>query len=139
MKITLFHLLLVITFLAFVTSKGSEELNTGVSVKTRNELISRMWRVEQVLIDNVTDRTSDFRNSRFNFSKDGKYTFSRKSGKIKGSWELVKDEQKLILDKNTPDEQAVDILLISETQLYLSFTNTSKKVGESNSLYKLSF
>jgi hypothetical protein len=137
MKITLFHLLLLATALSFIAHIGKENVTTGTSVKTRKELISRVWRVQQVLVDNAIDQTSDFRNSRFEFCRDGKYTFSRKDGKVQGTWELRPDEQKLILDKGTPDAGAVEILMLSESQLYLSFPERTSKTASAASLFKL--
>ena len=137
MKITLFHLLLIATALAFIAHAGKDTVAGGPSVKTRIDLISRGWRVEQVLVNHSLDQTGDFKNSRFEFSKNGKYSFSRKDGKVQGTWELLPDEQKLILDKGTPDADSVEVVLLSETQLYLSFPEKSSKLGSDNSLFKL--
>jgi hypothetical protein len=137
MKITLFHLLLIATALSFIAHIGKDSVANAPSVKTRKELISRVWRVQQVLVNNTIDQSGDFKNSRFEFSKDGKYTFSRKGGKVQGTWELVPNEQKLILDKGTPDTDAVEILMLSENQLYLSFSDHSSKVN-AESVFKLS-
>jgi hypothetical protein len=137
MKITLFHLLLLATALSFIAHAGKDSGTTGTSIKTRKELISRVWRVEQVLVNNTIDQTGDFRNSRFEFSKDGKDTFSRKDGKVQGTWELMPDEQKLILDKGTPDADAVEILMLSESQFYLSFSEQTSKMASAASVFKL--
>jgi hypothetical protein len=137
MKITLFHLLLIATVLSFIVHAGNDKVAGGSSVKTRKDLISRIWRVEQVLGNQNMDKTGDFKNSRFEFSKDGKYTWSLKSGKVQGTWELVPDEQKLILDKGTPDADAVEIVMLSENKLYLSFQDESSKIGSDTSLFKL--
>lgn len=139
MKITLFHLLLFAALLTFITNMEVKGTKMNIPVKTRKDLMSKVWRVEQVLVNNAVDQTADFKNSRYDFKSEGTYIFNRKSGQVKGTWELVKDEQKLILDKNTPHEKAVDILLISDTQLHLAFLEKNQKGDETYSVYKLSF
>ncbi|QHT71159.1 hypothetical protein GXP67_33155 [Rhodocytophaga rosea] len=137
MKITLFHLLLIATALSFIAHVGKDNVTSGASIKTRKDLISRVWRVQQVLVNHSIDQTNDFKNSRFEFIKNGTYTFSRKDGKVHGTWELVPDEQKLVLDKGTPDADSIEIVMLSETQLYLSFPEKSAKLGSDISLFKL--
>ena len=102
--------------------QSCELLTTGGD-PTKLEMISKTWKVDIALIDNVVDNTNDYSGYRFEFRSDGSYSFENGSGSaITGTWELNSNETVMILDEDTDDETEVNILEINEVSLILQFS-----------------
>ncbi len=107
---------------------------------TEQELISKEWKVDRVLINNVPDQITDYKSYRRRFDSDGSYTFKDAPGVVKkGTWKLVSNNQRLLLDMGTSEEQSILIInSISGDKLDLEFTLQSKyKTGEQKAVYEL--
>jgi hypothetical protein len=103
---------------------------------SKRDLISRPWKVEQILVDNLPSDT-DYSNYEFNFQKDGSYTLTTAAGIGQGTWELSSNGQQIILDKGKLNEDVGTILLLHSEKMHLEFTQMDPKTGNKQLLFKL--
>jgi hypothetical protein len=139
MKITLFHVLFVavsFTLIANGMNKNSKPIIMDLR-DSKLEVISRVWKVEQVLLNDSIDRTTDFKDYSFEFKDNGKYIFSGLKNQIEGTWEFAGGETKLILNKNTSQEEMVDILLLNQIQLHMGYSQSTHITGFQKASFKL--
>jgi hypothetical protein len=115
--------LLLMMSLIFVAA-NCEKPEPGPTPPTETEMLSKEWRVKRVLIDNVPDQSTNYSAYRRKFNSDGSYRFTDGPGKTKtGKWKLSSNNQRMILDESTDEEETVFILNgISEDELDLEFT-----------------
>ncbi|WP_242928417.1 hypothetical protein [Pontibacter vulgaris] len=101
----------------------------------RDLLTSTTWQANHVFLDGV-DVTSrvDLTQTSFKFEKNGNYTFKFDGNPIIGTWEFADNEQKLVLDKGTGDEENVKILLLSATNFNVQFEEVDDDTGINHTL-----
>ncbi len=119
------------------TSCKKEDGSQPNPATSKKALISKTWKVDQVIINDVRDQTTDYSSVRFQFKSDGTYKVNAVTGNVEGIWELSSNEQKLLTDKGTADEDEVTILLLNESQFHLENVETSPKTGTKKTVYKL--
>ncbi len=124
---------LLLFFTACKNDDGPKPGPTG-----KKDQISKVWKVETVLVNNSPDQTTNYSSYRFEFKKDGTYTFTLGTDSGSGSWEFTSNEQKIVFDKGTAQEALVNVLSLSDSQLEIEFTFTGNgKTGERKVIYKL--
>lgn len=72
--------------------------------------------VSQLFLDQLE---YDITKNRVKYDKAGTYVDSYERMSINGTWEFTADEQSLILDKGTDDENTARIIRLTATELYL--------------------
>lgn len=124
--------------LTFVAAKCGPDPQPQPTV-SKKDLISKEWKVDKVLINDVRDQTTDYNSYRRKFNADGSYKFTDAPGIVKkGTWELSSSEQKIVLDKDTDEEQTVSILgPVKPDKMELEFTSNHYKTGHQEIVYKL--
>jgi hypothetical protein len=110
-------------FVAFASCKKEETTTPPVHNPTKKEMISRTWKVETMTVNQMPMPDSFFVNSRMTFKADGTYTTSDGSGDDdNGTWEFNSEENKIIMDKGTSDEETMDIVELSSSKLRVKET-----------------
>ena len=90
--------------LIFGTSCGKYEEGPGISFRSKKARVANTWAVEKYTINEVEQSTILFADVTFEFTKDGKYTFTfGTNGSEKGTWEFG-DKKETI--KTTEDGQS---------------------------------
>src|SRR5690349_16851774 len=80
----------------------------NVDPASKEQLLSKEWKVSQVLINNIPDQSVNYSAYRRRFDAGGNYTFTDGAGTtLTGTWEFDSNQQNLILDKNTSKQQTV--------------------------------
>ena len=110
----------------------------NVNPASKEEMLSKEWKVSQVLIDNIPDQSVDYSSYRRRFDASGNYTFTNNPATIlTGTWEFDSNKQNLILDKNTGKPQTVRVVVLDATHLELEFVVENYKFGQQVVLYKM--
>jgi hypothetical protein len=131
-RLSLFSLLLVLC-LPLLALKCE-----NVDPPTKEELLSKEWKVSQVLINNIPDQSTDYSNYRRRFDNGSDYTFTNAPGTVlNGKWEFDSNKQNLILDKNTGKQQTVRVVVLDATHLELEFVVDTYKMDQQLVVYKL--
>jgi hypothetical protein len=128
--------LLVMLWICLTACK-KDDGNQPTPNTSKKDLISKTWKVDEVLINDVRDQTTDYSSVRFQFKSDGTYKITAVNGTVEGTWELSSNEQKLLMDKGTDDASEITILLLNETRLNLENVETSPKTGTKTTVIKL--
>jgi hypothetical protein len=115
---------------------GCEEKKVEPS---RQEMISKTWKVGQVIVNGSVDGSSDYSSYRYEFQPSGTYIFSGSNRPTRqGKWEFTSTQQKIILDKSTPAEEIVLVISLTEASAELEFTvPATYKSDEQKMLVKL--
>jgi hypothetical protein len=110
----------------------------NVEPASKQELLSKEWKVSQVLIDNIPDQSMDYSGYRRRFDANGNYTFTNAAGNtLTGTWEFDSNQQNLILDKNTSKQQTVRVVVLDANNLELEFVVKNYKMDQQLVVYKL--
>jgi hypothetical protein len=136
-----FHIHLLILGLWMISAlalPGCGKKNDGQP--TRQELMSKEWKVVQVFINGRQDQVVDYSRYRYQFNADGTYTFTEAGGVIRqGRWALAGDDQKIVLDQGRAQEQVLQILVLDQTALEWEYLKPANFKSEEQMLhYKLS-
>ena len=99
-------------------------------------LLNQQWRVKEVLASDSHPPTN-YHTYRFEFKANGVYILSTQTGTSQGTWELVANEQRLILDKGRMNEDVATILACSPTRLDLEFTEIGTKQEVETIIFRL--
>ncbi len=139
MKISLFHVLFVAVSFTLIANGMNENskpiiLDFGWS---KMETISRTWKVEQVLLNDTIERTSDFIDYSFEFRNNGEYIFKGTKNPVEGTWQFANNETQLIFNKNTPQEEIVDIIVLNQSQLQIEYKESPATTGLQKATFKL--
>jgi hypothetical protein len=104
----------------------------------KEALLSKEWKVSQVLINNIPDQSVDYSTYRRRFDASGNYTFTDGPGTtLTGTWEFDSNEQNLILDKNTSKQQTVRVVVLDANNLELEFVMKNYKMDQYLVVYKM--
>jgi hypothetical protein len=96
--------------LIFGTSCGKYEEGPGISFRSKKARVANTWAVEKYIIDGNEQDLTNFTDVTFEFTKDGKYTFTYgTNGSEKGTWEFgdkketikTKEDGKTDVDEST--------------------------------------
>jgi hypothetical protein len=138
-RITSNLLLLLAAVLVMAASCKKDDPKPGPDEPetTRQDQISKTWKVSAILINNAPAAGVDFSSYSFEFKKSGSYDIEAGTLSGTGKWELNSNEEKLILDKGTDTQKTADILSLTDSKLELEFTEASGKTGEQKVLFKL--
>ncbi|QHT68349.1 hypothetical protein GXP67_17725 [Rhodocytophaga rosea] len=110
----------------------------NVDPASKEELLSKEWKVSQVLITNIPDQSMDYSGYRRRFDAGGNYTFTNVPGTIlTGTWEFDSNKQNLILDKNTSKPQTVRVVVLDANNLELEFIVVNYKMDQHLVVYKM--
>lgn len=94
-----------------------------VDPPSKEVLLSKEWKITEILINNVPDQSTDYNGYRRKFDSAGSYLFTDSPGaSSQGTWEFDSNKQNLILDKGTNKQQNVRILILDANNLEMEFT-----------------
>jgi hypothetical protein len=109
----------------------------NVDPPSKEQLLSKEWKVSQVLINNIPDQSVNYTSYRRRFD-NGNYTFTNEPGTIlTGTWEFDSNKQNLILDKNTSKQQTARVLVLDANNLELEFVVENYKMDQQVVVYKM--
>lgn len=116
--------------------------NDNPKPQTKTELLTQhAWKFSSATSTNAAFQdilTENFANAIYTFKKD--HTYSISSMNEKGVWEFSADETTILLDKSTPDADALSITKLTTTSLELSFQftddDTKKEISSTLVLIK---
>src|SRR5690348_1701863 len=112
-------LLVVLCVFLLNTACKKDDGNNPTPSPSKKDLISKNWKVDQVLINNVEDKTTDHSSAPFQSQSDGTYKVTTVARNTERTWELSSNEQQMLTDKGTDEEDEITILLLNETQFHL--------------------
>jgi hypothetical protein len=106
-----FKLYLLVVCFVFLVSNCTEEDSANT---TSDALITKVWKVDQVIINDQIDHTTDYVSSQWEFREDKTYTFTLAHGLGEaGTWQIVNNDTVLRLTKSVSgdDEDGVIVKL----------------------------
>ena len=114
---------LTLLLVLFLPTQACKESTTEPATSRRDLLTSTPWLVQKVLAlgpapGQSTDVTNSFPVFTVTFSKDGRYTSILQSG----TWELIENDTKIVLDKNLPSETTGEIVELEKSRFRLRLT-----------------
>jgi hypothetical protein len=80
----------------------------------KKDLLSKVWKVKEVLINGTPDLATNYSAHRFEFKTDNSYRFVYPTDSDQGTWELDSNEQNVIFDKGANDQQIGRIVVLNE-------------------------
>ena len=104
---------------------------------TRTELITKAWRVNQVVINGKADQSASYSSYQITFNADGTYTYMANGTTERGTWEFSSTEQQVILNKGAANEKVLTIVNLSSNNLEYSYVTSNYKTGSMEVLFKL--
>lgn len=118
--------------------KPTPDPNPPGNGTTKKEQISKIWKVESMLVNNSPAQGVDFSGYTFTFKTDNTYNFNAGTYSGSGPWEFNSTGQQVLLSKGTDKERVGVIISLTDTRLDLEFTTAaSGKTGEQKVLFKL--
>ncbi len=138
-RITSNLMLLLAAVLVMAASCKKDEPKPGPDEPktTRQDEISKTWKVSAILVNNAPAPGVDFSDYRFEFKKSGTYDITAGALSGTGNWELNSNQEKVIFDKGTDEQRTAEILSLTDSKFELEFTETSGKTGEQKVVFKL--
>ena len=106
---TSFSLFLILSLLLSTGCPGPEPK------PTKRDLLSKVWKVKEVLINGTPDLATNYSAHRFEFKTDNSYRFVYPTDTDQGTWELDGNEQTIIFDKGAADQQNGRIMVLNES------------------------
>jgi hypothetical protein len=119
----MFKKILGLLFVAGMALSACKKEETPAPQPTNKELLSRTWKADSVLIDNV-NVTSFFTGLRLTFRADNSYVSSSPTETDSGAWTFGSNETQIILDPG-PDQEVWTIQTLTSSLLRISATADS--------------